>query len=170
MARIHRRAQPMYHMSERGTVTGPTFCEEQRAESEDRAKADAAEHRTKSRHPDAAPATLMSAGRSRSSSTRSRRRSSGRSSKCSRAGASAWSPSRGPLKRTVCRLAWDSRCGSGSDQGHAQKRDVCGHAILQQTNRCHGSLPRRQARDPRQVGLPGSRGVDRGQCFSSENS
>ena len=51
----------------------------------------------------------------------------------------------------------------GSDQVHAQKRDVCGHAILQQNHRRHGSVPRRQASDPRQVGLPRSRGVDTGQ-------
>ena len=42
----------------------------------------------------------------------------------------------------------------GSDQGHAQKRDVCWHAVLQPNHRRHGSVARREARDPRQVGLP----------------
>ena len=38
-----------------------------------------------------------------------------------------------------------------------------GTQVLQQNHPCHGSVPRRQASDPRQVGVPGSRGVDPGQ-------
>jgi DNA invertase Pin-like site-specific DNA recombinase len=49
----------------------------------------------------------------RSSSTRTRRRSSGRSSRCSRAAASDWSPSRGRSKSAALRLAWDGRSGTG---------------------------------------------------------
>ena len=41
--------------------------------------------------------------RPHSSSTRSRRRSSGRSSRCSRAAASAWSPSHAPSRSAGCR-------------------------------------------------------------------
>ena len=49
------------------------------------------------------------------------------------------------------------------DQVHAQERDLCGHAVLQPNHRRHGSVPRRQAGDPRPVGVPRSRGVDPGQ-------
>jgi hypothetical protein len=53
--------------------------------------------------------------------------------------------------------------GQGSDQGHAQERDVCGDAVLQQNDPCYGSGPRKQAGDRRRVGVPGSVGVDTGQ-------
>ena len=71
--------------------------------------------------------------------------------------------SRSLEERRVPTRTGTAAVAAGSDQGHAQERDVCGHAVLQQNHPCHGSLPRRQAGDPRQVGVPGSRGVDPGQ-------
>src|SRR5271166_3276211 len=86
--------------------------------------------------------------RPRSSSTKTKRRSSGRSSRCSRVATTSCHhlalPRRAPRSDPHGRTP----VAQGSDQVHAQERNVCGHAVLQPDNGCHGSITRRQPSAP----------------------